>query len=57
MGSVLLTGLSMNFTMLLLGRMCTGVGEAALIALSPPYIIDYAPKSKKTLYLAIVLGS
>jgi MFS family permease len=52
-----MAGLSVNFWMLLIARMFTGVGEAALITLAPPFIIDYAPKSKKALYLAVVYGS
>jgi predicted MFS family arabinose efflux permease len=57
MGACFMAGVSVDFWMLAVARACTGIGEAGLIALAPPYIIDYAPPEKRTSYLAVVYGS
>lgn len=44
-------GLAVNYTMLMVARAATGVGEAALVCLAPPLILDSAPSSKKTVSL------
>lgn len=46
--STLSAGLSPNYWILLTARAATGIGEAALICLVPPLILDSAPSEKKT---------
>ena len=60
-GSVLLTGFSRNYPMLLIARSLTGIGEASFVCLAPPVILDIAPAKQKNawiglFYVANVLG-
>lgn len=41
-----------NFTLLLLSRMLSGVGEASFQCIVPPYIDDNAPPAKRGLWLS-----
>jgi MFS family permease len=47
------TGYSNSFWTLSLSRALTGVGEASFVCLAPPYILDNAPPSSKTTWIAI----
>jgi len=53
MGAVIMAGLSRSFLPLAIARSITGVGEASVVCLAPPYIMDNAPAAKKTLWLAV----
>lgn len=46
--ATLTAGLSLNYWMLLIARVATGVGEASFVCLAPPIILDTAPPAKKT---------
>ena len=52
-GATMLCGLSYTYWMLVLGRAITGVGEASFCPIAPPYILDVAPKEKKTFWLSL----
>jgi len=64
--STLCAGLATDYWMLLLARAVTGVGEAAIVCLVPPLVLDTAPSDKKTVlsrqlwvsvfYSAMVVG-
>ena len=51
--AVLAAGLVNSYTLLVIARAFTGIGEASFVSLAPPCIIDNAPPSKKTLWLSI----
>ena len=46
--ATLSAGLSLNYAMLMVSRAATGIGEASLVCLAPPLILDSAPTRKKT---------
>ena len=46
-------GLSFGFVSLVLCRAVVGVGEASFISLAAPFIDDWAPPARKTLWLAM----
>lgn len=57
----LMAGMSKSYTMFLIARLISGVGEASFISLAPPFIEDYVPAESKTkwlsfFYLAIPVG-
>jgi MFS family permease len=56
------SGLSQSYAMLLVSRMCVGVGEAAYATIAPTLISDYFPPEKRSkmlgfFYAAIPLGA
>ena len=51
--SVAGAGFSRTFWELSCARALSGVGEASFVCLAPPYILDHAPASKKTTWIAI----
>lgn len=55
-GSMVMTGLSFNFLMLLSARALTGIGQACLFALAPACILEKAPPAKKNLWIGIFLS-
>lgn len=64
--STLCAALAADYWMLLLARAATGIGEAAVVCLVPPLVLDTAPSDKKTVlpkqlwlsvfYSAMVIG-
>ena len=50
-GTAMMAGLAVNYPMLIVARALTGVGEASFVCLVPPYIVDVAPSTKKTVPL------
>jgi len=66
-GATMMAGLSVDYPMLLIARIFTGVGEASFVCLAPPYIIDVAPPAKRTVsftqmwlgifYSAMIIGA
>ena len=66
-GATMMAGLAKNYSMLLIARAFTGVGEASFVCLAPPYIYDVAPPAKKTVsftqmwigifYAAMIVGA
>lgn len=57
--AVFLSGLARyanSFTMLICGRALSGVGEAALQAIAPTFITDFAPAESKRTWLGIYLS-
>ncbi|OQS06819.1 Major Facilitator Superfamily (MFS) [Thraustotheca clavata] len=54
--SIVLCGLAKplnNFIVLLIGRLLSGIGESSFHATSPPFIDEFAPPEKRTLWLGI----
>ena len=51
--SVAGAGFSRSFLQLACARALSGVGEASFVCLAPPYILDHAPPSRKTTWIAI----
>jgi MFS family permease len=54
--STLMAGLATDYWMLLLARAATGIGEAAIVSLVPPLVLDTAPSDKKTVSLYAAVG-
>ena len=55
-GAVVMCGLARRWeslSILLLARLLTGVGEASFQCIAPPFIDDFAPKGRKSIWLAI----
>lgn len=52
-GSVVMTGLSTDYAMIVVARSLTGIGEASFICLAPPVIIDIAPEGRKNLWIGL----
>ena len=50
-GATILSGFSVNFWMLSISRVISGIGEASMAALAIPYVVDHAPEDKKTLWI------
>jgi MFS family permease len=46
-----------SYYLLLIGRILSGVGEASFQCVTAPFIDDYAPANKKSLWLGIFLSS
>ncbi|EQC29345.1 hypothetical protein SDRG_12809 [Saprolegnia diclina VS20] len=54
--SIVLCGLAKplaSFWVLLVGRLISGIGESSFQATTPPFIDEFAPKEKRTLWLGI----
>ena len=51
--STLGVGFSRNFWELLFARAFSGVGEASFVSIAPPYILDNAPESRRSTWIAI----
>jgi MFS family permease len=54
--AIILCGLAKplrSFWALLLGRLLSGIGESSFHATTPPFIDEFAPESKRTLWLGI----
>lgn len=47
------TGLSRNYWQIALARGLSGVGEVSFACLGPPLVLEYAPKDKKTVWIAV----
>ena len=56
-GATILSAFSVNFWMLFIARVISGIGEASMAALAIPYVSDAAPEGKKTLWIAIFWSS
>lgn len=52
-GGVILTSISQDFWMLLIGRIITGIGNAPFAPLSYPGLMEVAPHDKKTMWIGI----
>jgi MFS family permease len=52
----LASGLARSFWVLLIARAFTGVGDASIISLAPPFISDIAPKERKNVWVASFYG-
>lgn len=50
--SVVGTGLAPNFTVMMIARMITGVGEASFVCLAPPFIDILSPVESRSSWLA-----
>ena len=51
--AIFICGVSYSFSMLLIARMISGVGEAGLTTIAPVLISDAAPKGKDSTWVAI----
>lgn len=51
--TALATGLSRNYWELALARGFSGIGEVSFACLGPPLVLEYAPGSKKTTWIAV----
>lgn len=51
--SCLATGLSAAFWQICVARGFSGIGEASFVCLAPPFILDNAPKKRKTIWIAV----
>ncbi|OQR87113.1 Major Facilitator Superfamily (MFS) [Achlya hypogyna] len=54
--AIVLCGLALplkSFTVLLIGRLLSGIGESSFHATAPPFIDEFAPPEKRTLWLGI----